>query len=93
MSDLKDEDLKRLAKLLVEEVRNEKHDFWIDGEKHYNEHKKVEPLTHEDVLALKEAAEAFRSVRGKFLQIAFWIILLGASAVSVMIALGKVRIG
>lgn len=86
-------EVKAIAKEIIQEIHEQKHEFWIDGETHYNEHAKIKSLTLEDIMALKEAATAFRSVRGHMLKASFFLTLLGAAVISVLAALGKIRIG
>lgn len=81
-----------LATEIIHEVHEQKHDFWIDGKQHYDEHQKLLPLTPEDVLALKEAATNFRAVRGNMLRVAFWFVLLGSSILAVLAMLGKIKL-
>lgn len=91
MPELSEEELKKLAKLLIDEVYAQKHDFWIDRETHYNEHRKVQPLTVEEVMALKKAAQAFNSVSGRLLQVSFFVLIIGSVIGTVLAALGKVK--
>jgi len=41
---LTDEDIERISTKLVENVRKTHHDFWIDPQDHYDQHKQISTL-------------------------------------------------
>jgi len=80
-----EQELDKLAELLAEKVHKSKHNFWIDGEKHYKEHAKLEPLTDKHIQALVEFATAYQSAKGSIVKtilvgLALCGILIGAAA-------------
>lgn len=42
---LSDEELKKIARMFVDEVKATHHDFWIDPESHYNDHIRMREIT------------------------------------------------
>jgi hypothetical protein len=85
-------EIRKIAREIIAEIHEQKHEFWIDGETHYNEHAKIKPLSPEDVMALKDAATAFRSVSKTFMRISFLVVILAAALLAVLAALGKIRL-
>ena len=73
-----------LAPLIIQRVQEQHHEFWIDPESHYNDHKnKLGHLDAETILALKGIASDYKSARGTF-----WNIFLGLFVVGAIIVAG-----
>jgi len=90
MSELTPEDIKRIAEalapVLVAQVKQGHHEFWIDGEEHYQDHlqaRKLFKVFDDDMIALlKDMAKMYRSGRGTFMKLflAFFVLGLIATA-------------
>lgn len=86
---LNDSDIERiaaaLAPKLIEGVRERHHDFWIDPEIHYNDHRTWGNLKSDDITTLKQLIDLFVVTRGLF-----WKAFLGFAIVGslVMAAVG-----
>ncbi len=67
MSDLTPEDIDRLAEAiapkLVDRVRKDHHDFWIDPEKHYKDHMRRDAMSDEEVYEMKNLVKMFRTTK------------------------------
>lgn len=81
MTQLTDADTERLAEALIRKVHEHKHDFWIDPEKHYQDHAKIQGLGDEDIRTLHDLIQAFRNARSLF-----WRAFLGFAIVGTLVA-------
>lgn len=69
---LSDDDVDRIASKLIEKTKAQGHEFWIDPEKHYNEHKDLSQL-------LKIYNETTSAVRKVFIGLLIVAIVMVAS--------------
>lgn len=83
-----DEKTKELAIALVDEIKKEKHDFWINGERHYRDHQVMEHLDMETVLELKQFASDYKQMKGTGMKVFVRLIILGAFVLAVFGFLG-----
>ncbi|MEW6647195.1 MAG: hypothetical protein AB1450_08360 [Pseudomonadota bacterium] len=81
MTQLSDADADKLAETLINKVREHKHDFWIDPEKHYQDHAKLSGLGDEDIRTLHDLIQAFRNARSLF-----WRAFLGFAIIGSLVA-------
>lgn len=88
MTQLDEIDLARLAKaiapLLVKEIKNQNHEFWIDAEKHYKSHLTLDKFnlvfTDDLISALKEVADSYRTGRKLVWHMFMGLVAIGAIA-------------
>lgn len=78
---LTDKDIDALATTLIEKVHAHKHDFWIDPEKHYQEHALLRGFKPDEISSLHDLVAAYRSARGLF-----WKAFLGFAIIGALIA-------
>ena len=52
-----------LAPKLVDNVRRDHHDFWIDPETHYNDHKRQQMFEDDDIYELKSLVRLFKTTK------------------------------
>lgn len=83
-----DEKTRELAHALIDEIKNEKHDFWIDGERHYRDHQVMEHLDMEIVLELKQFALDYKQMKGTGMKIFIRLVIFGAFVLAVFGFLG-----
>jgi len=80
---LSDEDIRLLATALVSQVKAEHHEFWIDPEKHYQDHLAIgrfnSIFTDDLVSALKEVTNSYK--KGRNLVWGIFLTLVAAGAV------------
>ena len=77
----------QLAPILISQVRESKHEFWIDPEKHYNSHRVVDQLDIETIIALKEMVTEYRTAKGIFWKAFIATLSLGAVVASIWVAI------
>jgi len=66
MADLSDRDIDRIADKMVERVQATHHNFWIDPQKHYDDH-----------LAISEVIGSWRSAKGIFARAFIGFVIIG----------------
>lgn len=71
-----------LAPKLIDGVRERHHDFWIDPETHYNDHRVWRALNSDDINSLKELVRLFVVTRGLFWKAFLGFAIVGALAMS-----------
>ena len=73
-----------IAPLIIKNVKEVHHEFWIDPEKHYKDHVKINRLdgvfTEDLIAALKEVAESYKMGRKLFWKMFLGLVTLGAIA-------------
>jgi hypothetical protein len=81
---LSDIDIERLADALapklVEDVRRTHHDFWIDAETHYMDHKRWQDFDSEEMYDLKNLVRMFRVTRGLWFRTFIGLAIVGTIA-------------
>jgi hypothetical protein len=90
MTDLTDTDIAKIAKalapVLVKNIRDEHHEFWLDTEKHYRDHLTLgrldEVFTDEMLMALKEVARSYKTGRNLLWRMFIGLVALGALALA-----------
>lgn len=84
---LNDSDVDRIASALapklIEGVKAQQHDFWIDPETHYQDHLLWRTLKAEEIADLKQLIQLFVVTRGLF-----WKAFLGFAIVGTVILAG-----
>lgn len=81
MTPISEADAEKLAEVLIRKVHEQKHDFWIDPEKHYQDHAKMRGLDDEDIRSLHDLIQAYRNARSLF-----WRAFLGFAIVGTVVA-------
>ncbi len=67
LEDLSHTDIEALASLLVAKIQEQHHEFWIDPEQHYIDHKNQ-----------RELYEAYGSAKGIFFKIFITAVIIGS---------------
>jgi len=82
---LTEQDATLLAEKLIEKVHEQKHNFWIEPEQHYNDHARWRGFDEDQIRSLHDLIKAYRSARGLF-----WKAFLGFAIVGtlVLVAIG-----
>lgn len=79
---LSDEEVERIAEAmapkLVQEVRADHHNFWIDPETHYQDHISWRALSPEDIHSLKDLINLFKATRGLAFKAFLGFAIIGA---------------
>ena len=83
---MRDEELKtmaeKLAPILIECVRKNKHEFWIDPEDHYNAHRDNERIhnlfSEDDFSSIKSLIKLYTITTGLFVKSFIGLAVLGA---------------
>ena len=73
-----------LAPQLVADVRKSHHDFWIDPEKHYNDHRVWGAMHPDDIHELREIVMLFKTTKSLWLKAFLGAAMIGAAVVSVL---------
>jgi hypothetical protein len=68
-----------LAPLVVTEVRKSHHDFWIDPERHYNDHKIWGSVPPDDVYELKQLVQLFKVTKSLWFKAFIGAAIVGAA--------------
>lgn len=80
------EDIEKLAEQLapkiIDKVHENKHEFWLDPEEHYNEHKIIKVLSIEDVRSIRDMARLFVYTKGLFWKAFLGFAIIGAIVLS-----------
>lgn len=77
---MNEEDVKKIAKQMVEEIRSDHHDFWIDPQDHYDQHKELSTIL-----------EVYRNARNSATKVIVGLLILGGLLIAAFAAgLGKV---
>lgn len=77
---MNEEDVRKIAKQIVEEVRSDHHEFWIDPQDHYDQHKELATIL-----------EVYRNARSSVIKLIVGLLILGGLLVAAFAAgLGKV---
>ena len=79
-----DDEIARLAEILVVKVKEAKHDFWIDPESHYNDHIVWRTLTPDDVKSVQDLVKLFVFTKGMFWKAFLGFAIIGAIAIVVV---------
>ncbi|MBE0454840.1 MAG: hypothetical protein ACNA7T_10310 [Haliea sp.] len=84
---LDETDIDKIAERLVKKVRADKHEFWVDPESHYHDHKRFRKLDDDDIHTLRDLVMAYRNARGLF-----WRSFLGFAIIGSLV-LGALGMG
>lgn len=72
MDNLTDTDIDRIAdaitQRLIQGVRNTHHDFWIDPEKHYQDHQKIQEFDQYEINDIKQLVALLRVTRSLWMK-------------------------
>jgi hypothetical protein len=79
------DDVRSIATEIINQVHEQKHTFWINPERHYKDHAKVQKFSDDDIHSLADLAKAWRSARGLFWKAFLGLAILGSLA---MVAVG-----
>ena len=86
MSDLTEEEIERIAEALapklVTNVRKEHHDFWIDPEEHYNDHKRIHSMDDDEIYEIRRLVQMFKTARGLAFKAFIGFAIIGAIALT-----------
>lgn len=74
------DEVDKIAELLIERIQARKHDFWIDPEQHYLDHKhnREMKLTVEDEMDLRQMIGVYKTSRGMFFKAFVGFAIIGA---------------
>ena len=82
MDNLSQENINKLAEAiaprLVDSVRANHHDFWIDPEEHYNAHRRWESMDEEELYEVKNLVKMFRATKGLAFKAFIGFAIIGA---------------
>jgi len=78
MNDLTDKEIDILADKIVTRVRSTHHEFWIDPEIHYNDHKKITALTREELYDIQGIIKLYKTTKGLFFKAFLGAAVIGA---------------
>jgi hypothetical protein len=76
---LSQEDAAKIADEMVKQIQSTHHNFWIDPEKHYQDH-----------LAMREVVGSWTSAKGIFTKAFIGLVVVGAITLSI-IAIFKIK--
>nr|BDD46290.1 hypothetical protein 10 [Gammaproteobacteria bacterium] len=77
---ISERDADLIAAKLINHIREQKHDFWIDPEKHYRDHERMRGFDDEEIRTLHDLVTAYRNARGLF-----WKSFLGFAIVGAVV--------
>ena len=81
---LQERQIKQIAHALIKEIKAEKHDFWIDGEKHYQDHMQRMAWGQEDYDDLRNVIRLFKTTKGLFWKAFIGLAIVGLGALIVL---------
>lgn len=78
------EDIDRIAAILAEKTHERKQDFYIDPERHYQDHhdRRHKSLNEKDEADLRQLIEMFQTVRGLFFRSFLGLAIIGTIALA-----------
>ena len=86
MANLSEEEIESIAEALapklVSNVRKEHHDFWIDPEEHYNDHKRIHSMDDEELYEIKKLVQMFKTARGLAFKAFIGLAIIGSIAMA-----------
>lgn len=69
---------------LIEGVQDTHHDFWIDREEHYNDHRLWREMTSSDVYTFKEIIAMYKLTKNYALKAFLGFLIVGCTALIVL---------
>lgn len=65
---LNKDDIDAIADQIIAHVKERKHEFWIEPEEHYNDHRRLRSLKEDEFNTLKDVVRTYRATRSLFLK-------------------------
>lgn len=75
---LEDAEIDRVADQLIERIHAQKHEFWVDPESHYQDHRRIRKLEDDDIHTLRDLINAYKNARTLFWRAFLGLAIIGS---------------
>lgn len=86
---LSDQDVTRIADAMVTHIKSTGHEFWVDPQKHYDDHRRWGAISDEQVLEILQALDQFKTAKSLFTRMLIGLVAAGCAVLAVIGLLGK----